>query len=197
MDCESPACEDGRPRACRVIDPGDAQRTAKICHTQRRRRPGDEEDHDREIRRRNRRLEGPRPRLPAARSPSCSGPASALSPTRRSERPRSPTPRSPVSHSPPSRATPGGSSSARSRAIGSRCSRAAATITSAATPTRCASPIETFRALGGETLLLTNAAGGLHKEWRPPALVADHRPHQLLRHQSADRRDRRRRASCR
>ena len=32
--------------------------------------------------------------------------------------------------------------------------------------------IETFRRLGGETLLLTNAAGGLNKEWRPPALVA-------------------------
>ncbi|HZZ62309.1 MAG TPA: purine-nucleoside phosphorylase [Roseiarcus sp.] len=32
--------------------------------------------------------------------------------------------------------------------------------------------IESFRALGGETLLLTNAAGGLNKEWRPPALVA-------------------------
>jgi purine-nucleoside phosphorylase len=32
--------------------------------------------------------------------------------------------------------------------------------------------IETFRQLGGETLLLTNAAGGLNKEWRPPALVA-------------------------
>ncbi len=32
--------------------------------------------------------------------------------------------------------------------------------------------IETFRALGGETLLLTNAAGGLNKEWPPPALVA-------------------------
>jgi purine-nucleoside phosphorylase len=32
--------------------------------------------------------------------------------------------------------------------------------------------IETFRALGGETLILTNAAGGLDKEWRPPALVA-------------------------
>src|SRR6185437_10432601 len=32
--------------------------------------------------------------------------------------------------------------------------------------------IETFRALGGETLLLTNAAGGLRPEWRPPALVA-------------------------
>ena len=32
--------------------------------------------------------------------------------------------------------------------------------------------IETFRALGGETLLLTNAAGGLKQEWRPPALVA-------------------------
>jgi purine-nucleoside phosphorylase len=32
--------------------------------------------------------------------------------------------------------------------------------------------IETFRKLGGETLLLTNAAGGLKQEWRPPALVA-------------------------
>src|SRR5271165_4833072 len=32
--------------------------------------------------------------------------------------------------------------------------------------------IETFRRLGGETLLLTNAAGGLNKEWCPPALVA-------------------------
>jgi len=32
--------------------------------------------------------------------------------------------------------------------------------------------IETFRRLGGETLLLTNAAGGLNKEWCPPALAA-------------------------
>jgi len=32
--------------------------------------------------------------------------------------------------------------------------------------------IDAFRALGGEALLLTNAAGGLNKEWRPPALVA-------------------------
>jgi purine-nucleoside phosphorylase len=32
--------------------------------------------------------------------------------------------------------------------------------------------IETFRQLGGETLVLTNAAGGLNKEWRPPSLVA-------------------------
>jgi purine-nucleoside phosphorylase len=32
--------------------------------------------------------------------------------------------------------------------------------------------IDTFRQLGGETLLLTNAAGGLRTEWRPPALVA-------------------------
>jgi purine-nucleoside phosphorylase len=32
--------------------------------------------------------------------------------------------------------------------------------------------IEAFRKLGGETLLLTNAAGGLKTEWRPPALVA-------------------------
>jgi purine-nucleoside phosphorylase len=32
--------------------------------------------------------------------------------------------------------------------------------------------IETFRRLGGETLLLTNAAGSLKTEWRPPALVA-------------------------
>ena len=32
--------------------------------------------------------------------------------------------------------------------------------------------IDAFRQLGGETLLLTNAAGGLKQEWRPPALVA-------------------------
>lgn len=32
--------------------------------------------------------------------------------------------------------------------------------------------IETFRRMGGETLLLTNAAGGLVREWRPPALAA-------------------------
>src|SRR5277367_7166224 len=32
--------------------------------------------------------------------------------------------------------------------------------------------IDTFRRLGGETLLMTNAAGGLNQEWRPPALVA-------------------------
>jgi purine-nucleoside phosphorylase len=32
--------------------------------------------------------------------------------------------------------------------------------------------IDAFRKLGGETLLLTNAAGGLNPEWRPPSLVA-------------------------
>ncbi len=32
--------------------------------------------------------------------------------------------------------------------------------------------IDTFKKLGGEALLLTNAAGGLNKEWAPPALVA-------------------------
>jgi len=32
--------------------------------------------------------------------------------------------------------------------------------------------IETFKRLGGRTLFLTNAAGGLRSEWRPPALVA-------------------------
>jgi purine-nucleoside phosphorylase len=32
--------------------------------------------------------------------------------------------------------------------------------------------IDAFRALGGETLLLTNAAGGLKTQWRPPTLVA-------------------------
>jgi purine-nucleoside phosphorylase len=32
--------------------------------------------------------------------------------------------------------------------------------------------IETFKRLGGRTLFLTNAAGGLREEWRPPALVA-------------------------
>jgi purine-nucleoside phosphorylase len=31
--------------------------------------------------------------------------------------------------------------------------------------------IETFKRLGGRTLFLTNAAGGLRSEWRPPALV--------------------------
>jgi purine-nucleoside phosphorylase len=32
--------------------------------------------------------------------------------------------------------------------------------------------VETFARLGGRTLFLTNAAGGLHEEWAPPALVA-------------------------
>ena len=32
--------------------------------------------------------------------------------------------------------------------------------------------IEAFKALGGTTLFLTNAAGGLHPEWTPPSLVA-------------------------
>jgi purine-nucleoside phosphorylase len=32
--------------------------------------------------------------------------------------------------------------------------------------------IDAFRLLGGEALILTNAAGGLNKEWRPPTLVA-------------------------
>jgi purine-nucleoside phosphorylase len=53
--------------------------------------------------------------------------------------------------------------------------------------------IETFRRLGGETLLLTNAAGGLKQEWRPPALVAitDHinfsGTNPLIGHLRADR----------
>ena len=33
-------------------------------------------------------------------------------------------------------------------------------------------PIEAFKRLGGRTLFLTNAAGGLHPEWAPPALAA-------------------------
>ena len=32
--------------------------------------------------------------------------------------------------------------------------------------------IDAFRMLGGEALLLTNAAGGLNKDWLPPSLVA-------------------------
>jgi purine-nucleoside phosphorylase len=32
--------------------------------------------------------------------------------------------------------------------------------------------IDAFRMLGGEALILTNAAGGLNKEWLPPSLVA-------------------------
>jgi purine-nucleoside phosphorylase len=53
--------------------------------------------------------------------------------------------------------------------------------------------INTFRQLGGETLLLTNAAGGLKQEWRPPALVAitDHinfsGTNPLIGHLGADR----------
>ncbi len=39
-------------------------------------------------------------------------------------------------------------------------------------PRAMAIAIETFRRLGGETLLLTNAAGGLNKDWLPPSLVA-------------------------
>ncbi|HSU99920.1 MAG TPA: purine-nucleoside phosphorylase, partial [Roseiarcus sp.] len=53
--------------------------------------------------------------------------------------------------------------------------------------------IDAFRALGGETLMLTNAAGGLRTEWRPPALVAitDHinfsGMNPLIGHLGADR----------
>ncbi|MGA8447093.1 MAG: purine-nucleoside phosphorylase, partial [Roseiarcus sp.] len=32
--------------------------------------------------------------------------------------------------------------------------------------------IDAFRKLGGEALLLTNAAGGLNADWAPPSLVA-------------------------
>jgi purine-nucleoside phosphorylase len=39
-------------------------------------------------------------------------------------------------------------------------------------PSAMAVLIEAFRKLGGETLCLTNAAGGLHTEWTPPSLVA-------------------------
>ena len=39
-------------------------------------------------------------------------------------------------------------------------------------PRAMAVTIETFKRLGGRTLFLTNAAGGLHTEWEPPALVA-------------------------
>jgi purine-nucleoside phosphorylase len=53
--------------------------------------------------------------------------------------------------------------------------------------------IDTFRRLGGEALLLTNAAGGLNTEWRPPALVAitDHinfsGTNPLIGHSGSDR----------
>ena len=53
--------------------------------------------------------------------------------------------------------------------------------------------IDAFRQLGGETLLLTNAAGGLRLEWRPPTLVAitDHinfsGMNPLIGHGGADR----------
>jgi purine-nucleoside phosphorylase len=39
-------------------------------------------------------------------------------------------------------------------------------------PNAMAVAIETFKRLGGRTLFLTNAAGGLCSEWAPPALVS-------------------------
>lgn len=39
-------------------------------------------------------------------------------------------------------------------------------------PRAMALAIEAFRRLGGETLFLTNAAGGLNTDWVPPSLVA-------------------------
>jgi purine-nucleoside phosphorylase len=39
-------------------------------------------------------------------------------------------------------------------------------------PRAMAVAVACFRKLGGEVLFLTNAAGGLREEWRPPALVA-------------------------
>jgi purine-nucleoside phosphorylase len=39
-------------------------------------------------------------------------------------------------------------------------------------PSAMAVAIETFKRLGGRTLFLTNAAGGLRGEWEPPALVS-------------------------
>jgi purine-nucleoside phosphorylase len=39
-------------------------------------------------------------------------------------------------------------------------------------PRAMAVAIETFKRLGGRTLFLTNAAGGLRDEWEPPALVS-------------------------
>ena len=53
--------------------------------------------------------------------------------------------------------------------------------------------IDTFKSLGGETLLITNAAGGLKLDWPPPALVAitDHinfsGTNPLIGHAGADR----------
>ena len=46
--------------------------------------------------------------------------------------------------------------------------------------------IDAFRKLGGETLMLTNAAGGLNRTG-PAVAGRDHRSHQLFRDQSADR----------
>jgi purine-nucleoside phosphorylase len=60
-------------------------------------------------------------------------------------------------------------------------------------PSAMRAAIDTFRSLGGETLLLTNAAGGLHVEWPPPSLVAitDHinfsGANPLVGHGGADR----------
>ena len=47
--------------------------------------------------------------------------------------------------------------------------------------------IDTFRKLGGETLLLTNAAGGLKTGMAAAGAGRDHRSHQLFRDEPADR----------
>ncbi len=47
--------------------------------------------------------------------------------------------------------------------------------------------IDLFKNLGGETLLLTNAAGGLHTEWKPPSLVAITDHINFSGHEPADR----------
>ena len=52
--------------------------------------------------------------------------------------------------------------------------------------------IDAFRQLGGETLLLTNAAGGLKDGMAAAGAGRDHRSHQLFRDESADRSCRRR-----
>ena len=56
----------------------------------------------------------------------------------------------------------------------------------------CGSRSRRSRRLGGETLLLTNAAGGLNIDWAPPALVAITDHINFVGDESADRPCRRR-----
>ena len=72
---------------------------------------------------------------------------------------------------PASRATSRSSWSATSKACASPCWAGGRTTTRTATRRRCAAPLETLRALGAGTLILTNAAGSFRADMPPGELM--------------------------